>query len=176
MVASDLGSGVTRFITTVGGNLTGLPGTTAGDNIRARVTYTELSSMDIKMGDTTASGLAYYGIDFSQGPTFTNAATAGVAITTSGPVITTEGGGTGTFGVKLTSAPTSNVTVTLTGLDATEGSLSTTMLTFTSSNWNTLQTVTVTGVDDAPVDGDILYTLTATSRQPTSRTAGALRC
>ncbi|MDW7658964.1 MAG: immunoglobulin domain-containing protein, partial [Bacillota bacterium] len=36
-------------------------------------------------------------------------------------------------------------------------------LTFTASNWNTPQTVTVTGVDDDLVDGDIPYTITATA-------------
>ena len=31
-------------------------------------------------------------------------------------------------------------------------------LTFTNANWNTPQTVTVTGVDDLVVDGNIAYT------------------
>ena len=30
---------------------------------------------------------------------------------------------------------------------------------FTAANWNTAQTVTVTGVDDAVVDGDVAYTI-----------------
>ncbi|WP_374482033.1 tandem-95 repeat protein, partial [Zoogloea sp.] len=76
---------------------------------------------------------------------------------------TSESGSTDSFTVKLNSQPTADVTVTLTGLDATEGSLSATTLTFTAANWNTAQTVTVTGANDDLVDGDIAYTLTATS-------------
>ena len=37
--------------------------------------------------------------------------------------------------------------------------MSPTELTFTSENWDTPQTVTVTGEDDADMDGDILYTI-----------------
>src|SRR5207302_1881996 len=44
-----------------------------------------------------------------------------------------------------------------------EGSLSSSTLTFTSANWNTAQTVTVTGVDDSVIDGNQTYTLTATT-------------
>ena len=42
-------------------------------------------------------------------------------------------------------------------------------LTFTAANWNVAQTVTVTGVDDAVDDGDVAYTIVtaaATSTRP----------
>ncbi len=162
IVTSDQGSGVTRFVTTIGGNIQDLPGTEAGDNIRARVSFDEVSTATIKVGDMGATGTAYYGIDFSQGTTFTNARTVDVSIS-GAPVQTSETGTSDTFSVALTAAPTADVTVTLSGLDGTEGSLSTTTLTFTTSNWNTPQTVTVTGVDDVDVDGDITYTITATT-------------
>ncbi|MFC5193172.1 hypothetical protein ACFPIK_15480, partial [Algoriphagus aquatilis] len=86
--------------------------------------------------------------------------------TDNGKLVTTEAAGplkTNTFTIVLDSQPSGNVIITLTGLDATEGSLSTTTLTFTSANWNVPQTVTVTGVDDSITDGDITYTLTATA-------------
>ncbi|MDP3055037.1 MAG: VCBS domain-containing protein [Methylobacter sp.] len=103
-----------------------------------------------------------------------NAKTATVAVTNSDndsagltlsktTLSTSEEGSSDSFTVKLNAQPTANVTVTLTGLDATEGSLSATTLTFTPANWNTPQTVTVTGVDDDLIDGDITYTLTATT-------------
>ena len=63
----------------------------------------------------------------------------------------------------LDAQPTANVTVTLTGADSTEHSLSSSSLTFTADNWNTAQTVTVTGANDILVDGDITTTLTATA-------------
>ncbi|MBW4648780.1 MAG: DUF4347 domain-containing protein [Kastovskya adunca ATA6-11-RM4] len=70
---------------------------------------------------------------------------------------TTEAGGTATFSVKLNSQPTANVTLGLSSSDTTEGKVSTPSLTFTAANWNQAQTVTVTGVDDAEVDGNIAY-------------------
>src|SRR5262249_20131064 len=40
-----------------------------------------------------------------------------------------------------------------------EGTVSPTSVTFTASNWNVPRTVTVTGVDDLVVDGDVAYTI-----------------
>jgi len=73
-----------------------------------------------------------------------------------------EAGTTDTFTVSLTNAPTSNVTLTL---GATQGvSLSPSTLTFTSANWNTPQTVTMT-VSNNILDGTrtSIVTLTPTS-------------
>ena len=62
-----------------------------------------------------------------------------------------------TFTVSLTAAPHADVTLSLSSSDTGEGTVSPTSLTFTSGNWNVDQTVTVTGVDDAAVDGDQSY-------------------
>jgi hypothetical protein len=72
---------------------------------------------------------------------------------------TTEGGGTASFNVVLDVAPTADVTIAIATGDASEGFVSTSLLTFTSVNWNVAQTVTVTGVDDGLDDGDIGYTI-----------------
>ena len=70
---------------------------------------------------------------------------------------TTEAGGTDTFEVALlTSAPTHDVTVTPSSSDAGEGTVSG-ALRFSTTDWGDAQTVTVTGVDDAEVDGDQGY-------------------
>ena len=79
----------------------------------------------------------------------------------SGNLLTTEDGDSSDFAVVLNAKPTANVTVSITGVDSTEHSLSAYSLTFTANNWNTTQTVTVTGVDDTTLDGDITTTLTA---------------
>ncbi len=71
---------------------------------------------------------------------------------------TTEAGGTATFTVVLTSQPTADVTIGVSSSDTTEGTVSPASLTFTSANWATAKTVTVTGVTDAIDDGDIAYT------------------
>jgi hypothetical protein len=84
--------------------------------------------------------------------------TFGVAVTPT-DVQTTEGGDTATIGFVLITLPTANVTIGLSLLDTTEGSLSTTQLTFTSESWNVKQTITITGLDDGIADGDITYQL-----------------
>ena len=68
-------------------------------------------------------------------------------------VALTEGGSAGTYTVVLESAPTGNVTLTVTSDNAavtvdTDATPLTRELTFTTMNWATAQTVTVTPVDD----------------------------
>ncbi|MCY4488726.1 MAG: putative Ig domain-containing protein, partial [Deltaproteobacteria bacterium] len=70
---------------------------------------------------------------------------------------TTEAGGTATFSVALSTAPSAQVEVGLTSSDTGEGTVSPATLTFTATDWATAQPVTVTGVDDAAVDGDQEY-------------------
>ena len=72
---------------------------------------------------------------------------------------TGEDGTTGTFQVRLAAAPANEVTVTPSSSDTGEGTVSG-ALTFTTTNWNTARTVTVTGVDDADVDGEQTFSIT----------------
>ena len=65
----------------------------------------------------------------------------------------TEAGSTSTFTVKLVKAPSANVTVNVSSGDTSEGSVSPNTLTFTTMNYSTTQTVTVTGVNDSIYDG-----------------------
>ena len=69
----------------------------------------------------------------------------------------TEGGGAATFTVALMTAPTANVGVAVSSRDTTEGRVSPSSLTFTTLNWNTEQTVTVTGNNDPIDDGDVAW-------------------
>src|SRR5437867_1964031 len=93
------------------------------------------------------------------GVTNTDDDAAGITVIPTSGLTTTEGGGTATFTVLLTSQPAANVTIGLSSNDLTEGTVSPASLTFTSGNWNTAQTVTVTGVDDFGVDGSVAYTI-----------------
>ena len=72
---------------------------------------------------------------------------------------TSEAGGTDSFQMRLSTEPTAAVTVTPSSEDTSEGAVSG-PLTFTPSNWDTAQSVTVTGVDDAELDGDPTYQIT----------------
>ena len=53
--------------------------------------------------------------------------------------------------------PSANVTCTFASSEPDEGTINQTSLTFTPTNFATLQTIIVTGVDDAFVDGDDTY-------------------
>src|SRR5258706_15902058 len=90
------------------------------------------------------------------------AAKAGFTVSPTSGLVTTESGGIATFTIKLTAQPTANVTIGISSSDLTEGTVSPASLTFTTSNWSTAQTVTVTGGDDAMVDGPIAYTIVTT--------------
>ncbi|WP_338416332.1 cadherin domain-containing protein, partial [uncultured Sphaerotilus sp.] len=68
---------------------------------------------------------------------------------------TSEGQSNACFSVVLATAPTADVSVALSVDDPTELSLGVSSLVFTSANWNVVQTVTVTGVDDTIVDGAV---------------------
>ena len=70
---------------------------------------------------------------------------------------TTESGGTAQFKVVLSNPPTASVSIALTSSNPNEGSVSPSTLLFTSNNWNVGQSVTITGVDDSALDGDIAY-------------------
>lgn len=71
----------------------------------------------------------------------------------------TEAGGTATFTVVLTSQPTASVSIPVSSSDTTEGTIAVSTVTFTSDNWDTAQTVTVTGVDDTADDGDVTFSI-----------------
>lgn len=84
---------------------------------------------------------------------------AGVTITPVTGHITSESGTMTSFSVVLAKQPASRVTINLTSSDTTEGTVNPTRLVFTTTNWNTAQTVNVKGVDDSDVDGNISYNI-----------------
>lgn len=82
---------------------------------------------------------------------------ASLVLSLSKSMQTSESGTIARFKVSLAVAPTADVVVAISSSDTTEGSLVNTRLTFTASNWSTPQTVTMRGIDDKLVDGDIAY-------------------
>ena len=117
-------------------------------------------SYKVKVGPPTGTDPKYAAlmaieVDLSN----TDNETAGVTVTPPVTPTTTEAGGTATFMVVLNTKPTANVMIPLSSNDLTEGTVAPAMLTFTATNWNAPQMVTVTGVDDALADGNQLYTI-----------------
>ena len=84
---------------------------------------------------------------------------AGITVNPNIGLVTTEAGGSATFSVSLNSQPSANVTIGFSSSNPSQGVVSPSTLTFNSSNWNTNQTVTITGVDDFIDDGDIAYSI-----------------
>ncbi len=83
----------------------------------------------------------------------------GITVTPTTGLITTEAGGTAQFSVVLTNQPTADVIIGISSFDTTEGTVSTSSLTFTPDDWSVAKTVTVTGVNDWIIDGNISYTI-----------------
>lgn len=80
-------------------------------------------------------------------------------------LFTSEMGMTATSPMRLNAQPTSDVVVTISGLDTTEGEITptTSQLTFTTSNWSTDQNIVFTGIQDGILDSNQEYTVTVTA-------------
>ena len=89
---------------------------------------------------------------------FIPAAQPGFTVTPTNAV-TSEFGVTASFSVILDLAPTNDVTINMSSSNPAEGIISTNSLTFSATNWNIPQTVTIIGQDDAVADGPVSYTI-----------------
>lgn len=85
---------------------------------------------------------------------------AGITVTPTSGLITDEAGLQATFQVSLNSMPSADVAIGLASSDTSEGTAAPASLTFTSLNYASPQTVTITGVDDGDLDGAIAYMIT----------------
>ena len=101
--------------------------------------------------------------------TLTDDDTAGITADPTSGLRTTEAGGTAAFRVTLDSEPTGAVVLDVASSDTTEGTVMPSALTFAAADWNTEQTVTLTGQDDMPTamnpnpsSGTRPYTVTLT--------------
>jgi uncharacterized delta-60 repeat protein len=95
---------------------------------------------------------------------------AGIEVTPTAGLTTTESGGTAQFTVRLLTIPRAPVTIGLTSTRTAEGTVSPSSLVFAAdASALSPKTVTITGVNDTIVDGDISYTIVtaaATSTDP----------
>ncbi|MCB8753402.1 DUF4347 domain-containing protein, partial [Planktothrix agardhii] len=149
-------------------NQSSLTFTSANWNVAQTVTVTGIDD-SVDDGDiaynivtvaATSTDTNYSGVNASDvAVTNTDNDTKGITVTPTTGLTTTEAGGKATFTVVLNSQPTADVTIPLTSSNTAEGTIDKTSLTFTTANWNTPQTVTITGVDDSVDDGDIAYNI-----------------
>ena len=131
--------------------------TGADDNIiDGTITSTITVTVNDGISDDNFDGVA----DQTVSVTTTDNDTAGFTIAQSGgSTSVSESGSTDTFTVILNAQPASDVVLTITSGDTGEATVNS-PLTFTAANWNSAQTVTVTGVDDNIIDGTITSTIT----------------
>jgi hypothetical protein len=119
------------------------------------------SSGDIRYSGLNAADVAVTNIDDE---------TAGITVTPTSVLETDEAGAVATFTIRLNTAPTANVTISLSSSNIAEGHVSPASVEFTPASWSSPITVTVTGVDDSVADGDQPYTIDtapAVSADPT---------
>ena len=115
----------------------------------------------------TASGGDYVNITKDLPVTITDDDAADIVLSETDLTVTEEDAAGSSYTVKLATQPSATVTVTISGHDGTDPSLSGTtlssnMLTFTVHNWDTAQTVTVkAGNDDDAVNDTTTLTHTA---------------
>ena len=128
-----------------------------------------LSDVDefIVDGDQTTSIIA--SIDASSNPAFKDLSNQSISVVTvdndvSGILLssidnlTSENGDTGAFGIRLATKPTSVVRIALSSSNVGEGTVQS-FVEFDSTNWDVVQAITVTGIDDIPPisDGAVDY-------------------
>ncbi|SCG57566.1 glycoside hydrolase family 48 protein [Micromonospora zamorensis] len=110
---------------------------------------------DLPAGSYTVQAKAYdnaNGIGVDEKAFTVGAATGPTLVATPSAVSVAEGG-TATFNLKLSAAPTANVPVTLTRTGDTDVTVSPATATLTPSNWSTGVTVTVAAAEDADTAG-----------------------
>ncbi len=149
--AADFTGAIPAQITIPNGSKTGQVTLTVYDDSLAE--GTETATLTIS---NPSSGIGL-GTTTNQSVTIADNDTAGVTITPTTGLTTTEAGGKATFTVQLNSQPTANVAIGLTSNNTAEGKVDKSSVTFTPNNWNLAQTVTVTGVDDLIADGNQAY-------------------
>ena len=108
-----------------------------GDNYQTTIPNGGMVSVCLRTADQTCPG-----------GTTPPVATAGVTVSESALTVTEENTTGDTYTVVLDSEPTASVTIAVGGHASTDVSATPASLTFTTTNWSTAKTVTVTAVND----------------------------
>jgi len=136
--------------------------TFTNDNYNTRQTVTlSIANNDLEEGTSTNSTVVWsaYGTTGTFAYIITDNDTAAITLSKTTTSVS-ESGTTDTFTVVLTTDPATDVDISVISADTGEATVSTGELTFTTNNWNTPQTITVTGVNDGSVDGNISHAIT----------------
>jgi hypothetical protein len=120
-------------------------------------------------------GVNLPGLNFVQNVFLRRAPLGGVRVEPTEQLTTSESGTTATFTAVLTAQPTASVTLNFTSSDTSEGTVSPASATFTTIDWKTPQTITVTGVlDNDTADQPFSIVTASTSVDPNYHERGIL--
>jgi hypothetical protein len=117
------------------------------------------SSADPSWNAIAAGSVTVYNLDDESPPS------PGVIVNAGSSLLVSEDGNSSSFQVVLKSQPTVNVSINVSVSDPSEGTITfpfagaNGVITFTPLNWNTPQTITVAGMDDAITDGNQPFTV-----------------
>ena len=130
------------------GDLTASPATLTFTefNWRTAQTVTVSAAQDNDAANDTAS--------ITHAVVNASSANENAGVTVSKTTLTVAEGATGTFTVKLNAEPTSNVVISVTRSGSSDVTPSSATLTFTTTNWNVGQRVTVSAAEDADAAND----------------------
>ncbi|MDG1897532.1 MAG: integrin alpha [Fuerstiella sp.] len=144
MIGSDIGGGPTLPDFSEFGSSVANPGDLDGDGVADLV----VGAFRDDTGGRSRGAVWVLNLARPSGVTATH---------TAGTSMVAESGTTDTFGVVLDARPELDVVIDVTSADIGdigEVTVSTPLLVFTPTNWDTVQNVTLRGVDDNTVDGD----------------------
>lgn len=112
-------------------------------------------SFQLTINSVISSDTSYQGLTIPplQGTTIDNDV-AGITLSSANNIIVSESGTNHLFQIQLNSQPTHSVTIQLNSSNTSEGTVSSSSVTFSSSDWNVPKNITVTGVNDSIQDGN----------------------
>ncbi|MBF2755584.1 MAG: autotransporter outer membrane beta-barrel domain-containing protein [Gammaproteobacteria bacterium AqS3] len=137
------------------------------DNWSMEQTVTVSSQQDANTSDEqvsislSAAGGGYAGISGSVGVAVEDDDDSALVLSVS--TLSFDEDGSASFGIELAVAPTGAVTVQISSSDTAKATVSDASLTFTADDWNQGQMVTVSGVEDADLDDEIVQITLAAS-------------
>ncbi len=148
--------------TTANWNVTSTITVTAVDDTQVEGLHTDTIRYSVTSADTAYNGLS---VTSSVTTTIIDNEIPGISVSPTTTNIA-ENAGTINLSVVLDAEPTSTVVLTVTSSISGNATISTTTLVFTSTTWNIVQTVVVTGVDDNSVNGTARSSLITVAVDP----------
>ena len=127
--------------------VTGQPDGLPVPSVSYQINLGPASSADSRYNGMAVSGVACVNY---------NAGVPGVSVSKT-TVTTSQNGQTDTFTIALNTQPTANVVIALSSSDVNQATVSPSSVTFTTDDWSTPQTVTVTGVNNHVAGGNVAY-------------------